>query len=155
MSFNLQQTTDLNFVIKQLESVLTSETDLIANLSNMSAILNSVLEDVNWVGFYLLKNNELVLGPFQGSVACTRIALHRGVCGHAATTKQTVIVNNVHEFPGHIACDSATNSEIVVPIMKAGTLFGVLDVDSPVHHRFTETEREFLENAVVVLEKQL
>ncbi len=155
MSFVLEQSADLDLVCKQLDALLTGESDELANLANTSALLNEVLTEVNWVGFYLLKENELVLGPFQGRVACTRIPLHRGVCGHAATIKETVVVDNVHEFAGHIACDGATNSEIVIPILKEGALFGVLDIDSPVLCRFSDTERQFLENAVRILEAHL
>ena len=119
-------------VLLQLKGLTDGESDLIANLSNAAALLNHFLDDINWVGFYLAKGQELVLGPFQGLPACIRIPFHKGVCGHAATTKQTVVVSNVHEFPGHIACDEATNSEIVIPLIKDDQLIGVLDIDSPV-----------------------
>ena len=126
-------------VLLQLKGLTYEESDLIANLSNASALLNQFLEDINWVGFYLNKGEELVLGPFQG------------VCGYAATTKQTVVVKNVHEFPGHIACDGATNSEIVVPILKDDELIGVLDIDSPRLNRFNEIDQKYLEQFVQII----
>ena len=125
-------------VLLQLKGLTDGESDLIANLSNAAALLNHFLDDINWVGFYLAKGQELVLGPFQGLPACIRIPFHKGVCGHAATTKQTVVVSNVHEFPGHIACDEATNSEIIIPLIKDDQLIGVLDIDSPVLNRFSK-----------------
>ena len=136
-------TTEENYqlVLQQLKALTYDESDLIANLSNAAALLNCFLEDINWVGFYLAKDNQLVLGPFQGLPACIRIPFHKGVCGHAATIKETVVVNNVHYFPGHIACDSATNSEIVIPIIKNDQLIGVLDIDSPSLNRFSEIDR--------------
>lgn len=118
-------------VIKQLDALLTGEPNVVANLSNASALLNQFLDRVNWVGFYVTEGNQLVLGPFQGMPACVRIPFGRGVCGAAAETKTTQLVADVHQFPGHIACDSASNSEIVVPIVKEGTVIGVLDIDSP------------------------
>lgn len=118
-------------VIKQLDALLTGEPNVVANLSNASALLNQFLDRVNWVGFYVTEGNQLVLGPFQGMPACVRIPFGRGVCGVAAETKTTQLVADVHQFPGHIACDSASNSEIVVPIMKEGNIIGVLDIDSP------------------------
>lgn len=128
----------------QLRSLLESESDFIANAANFSSLLYNSLPDVNWVGFYLLKNNELVLGPFQGQPACVRIAIGKGVCGTAAELRQTVVVENVHEFPGHIACDSASNSEIVVPLIKGGQLIGVLDLDSPSLARFDDEDAKGL-----------
>ncbi len=118
-------------VIKQLDALLTGESNVVANLSNASALLNQFLDRVNWVGFYVTEGNQLVLGPFQGMPACVRIPFGRGVCGVAAETKTTQLVADVHQFPGHIACDSASNSEIVVPIIKDGNVIGVLDIDSP------------------------
>lgn len=118
-------------VIKQLDALLTGESNVVANLSNASALLNQFLDRVNWVGFYVTEGNQLVLGPFQGMPACVRIPFGRGVCGVAAETKTTQLVADVHQFPGHIACDSASNSEIVVPIIKDGDVIGVLDIDSP------------------------
>lgn len=140
-----------NLFIKQLKSIVENENDLIANLSNTSAFLNEILDKINWVGFYIYKNNELVLGPFQGKVACTHIAMGKGVCGTAAKTLEIQRVDNVHEFPGHIACDSASNSEIVLPIVKNGELFGVLDIDSPIYNRFTIEDQKLLEKIVEVI----
>ena len=118
-------------------------------------LLNQFLENINWVGFYLVKENELVLGPFKGYLPCIRIPFTKGVCGHAATTKKTVIVKNVHEFAGHIACDRATNSEIVIPILKDGQLIGVLDIDSPILNRFNEIDQKYLEKFVQILAKTI
>jgi GAF domain-containing protein len=130
----------------QLRALLEGERDFIANAANFASLLYHSLPDVNWVGFYLLKNNELVLGPFHGQPACVRIALGKGVCGTAAELRQTVVVENVHEFPGHIACDSASNSEIVVPLIKDGQLIGVLDLDSPTLSRFDDDDAAGLNN---------
>lgn len=138
-------------VLKQLDSLLEGETDRIANLANAAALLGSFMEQINWVGFYLYKEEELVLGPFQGLPACVRIALGRGVCGTAAASRQTVRVEDVHQFPGHIACDAASQSEIVVPIVKGGELIGVLDIDSPVTGRFSATDQLYLERFVETL----
>lgn len=142
-------------VLAQLKALVTGESDLIANLSNASALLNVFLGDINWVGFYLAKDNQLVLGPFQGLPACIRIPFDKGVCGYAATTMQTVLVEDVHEFVGHIACDSATNSEIVVPIIKDNQLIGVLDIDSPHLNRFSKTDQHYLEKFVQILVESL
>lgn len=141
--------------ISQLQALLEGEDDVISNLSNASALLNQFLENINWVGFYLNRNEELVLGPFQGLPACVRIPFHRGVCGKAASLKMTVLVGNVHEFPGHIACDSVSLSEIVIPILINGELFGVLDIDSPVLNRFDEIDQHYLESFVDQLIKHL
>jgi len=122
----------------QLRSLLDGERDFIADAANVSSLLYHALPDLNWAGFYLLKEGELVLGPFQGKPACVRIAMGKGVCGTAAQQRQTILVDNVHEFPGHIACDSESNSEIVLPLVKDGELLGVLDLDSPVFGRFNE-----------------
>lgn len=134
-----------------LRALIEGETDWIANLANASALLYSSLPDLNWAGFYLLKQDELVVGPFQGKPACVRIAIGRGVCGTAAAHRETVIVPNVHEFPGHIACDSASNSEIVVPMISQGKLLGVLDLDSPKLERFDAEDRDGLERFVATL----
>jgi len=142
-------------VLLQLKGLTYNESDLIANLANASALLNQFLQDINWVGFYLVKGDELVLGPFQGLPACIRIPFTKGVCGYAATTKETVIVKNVHEFPGHIACDGATNSEIVIPVVKDGQLIGVLDIDSPILNRFSEVDRKYLEEFVQIIVKTI
>ena len=127
----------------------------IANLANASALLFDTLEDINWAGFYNMEQGRLVLGPFQGKPACIEIPLNKGVCGAAASRGETVLVKNVHEFPGHIACDSASNSEIVIPIRKKGAVVGVLDIDSPSIGRFTEDDKEGLERFVKILEREL
>ena len=125
---------------QKLRSLLEGERDFIANAANLSSLLYHSLPDLNWAGFYLYKEGELVLGPFQGEPACVRIALGKGVCGTAAEIRQTVVVANVHEFPGHIACDSKSNSEIVVPLIKDQQLIGVLDLDSPLLGRFDDDD---------------
>lgn len=140
-------------LLSQMKSLLEGEQDVIANLANASALLNEALKDINWVGFYLLKNNELVLGPFQGKVACVRIPVGKGVCGTAVSENKTQLVKNVHEFPGHIACDSASNSEIVIPLRNKGKIVGVLDIDSPLIGRFDETDACELEKLAVVIEE--
>jgi GAF domain-containing protein len=140
-----------------LAALLAGEHDLIANLANTSALLFNTLPQLNWAGFYLLRSpDELVLGPFQGKPACVRIALGRGVCGTAAATRRTILVPNVHEFPGHIACDSASNSEIVLPLIAGnGELLGVLDLDSPVLERFDAIDQQGLERIVATLMRSL
>jgi GAF domain-containing protein len=135
----------------QLQAVFTAEPSGLANAANMSALLYQELTGLNWAGFYFLQDGELVLGPFQGRVACVRIAMGRGVCGTAAAQRKTLIVEDVHEFPGHIACDAASRSEIVVPLVKDGRLLGVLDLDSPNLARFDEQDREGLETAAQLL----
>jgi L-methionine (R)-S-oxide reductase len=135
----------------QLSSLLAGERDLIANAANFASLIFHTLPDLNWAGFYFLKNDELVLGPFQGRPACVRIALGQGVCGTAAAKRLTTIVPNVHEFPGHIACDSASNSEIVVPLMKDERLIGVLDLDSPIVGRFDDEDAIGLNRLILVL----
>lgn len=142
-------------VIKQLDALLTGESNVVANLSNASALLNQFLDRVNWVGFYVTEGNQLVLGPFQGMPACVRIPFGRGVCGVTAETKTTQLVADVHQFPGHIACDSASNSEIVVPIIKDGNVIGVLDIDSPEKNRFDEVDQRYLEKFVETLLKHM
>ena len=137
-------------LLEQLTSLLSITADPVANMANMSAVLFHGLPDLNWVGFYVLRGNELVLGPFQGKPACVKIVLGRGVCGTAAQTGQTQVVQDVHKFPGHIACDSASNSEIVVPIFKNGAVWGVLDVDSPQLARFGTAEQILFEQAVQI-----
>ncbi|NLK63705.1 MAG: GAF domain-containing protein [Tissierellia bacterium] len=138
-----------------LKALISEEGDWLANLANSSALLWMMLNDINWAGFYLYKNKELILGPFQGKPACTHIELGKGVCGKAAFTKETILVKNVHEFPGHIACDSQSNSEIVVPIIKNDKLIGVLDIDSPLFSRFDETDKKYLEEFVDILNKYI
>ena len=138
-------------LVRELSALIAGEPDVIANLANASALLYHSLPDLNWAGFYLLKQGELVVGPFQGKPACVRIAIGKGVCGTAAERRATVIVRDVHEFPGHIACDAASNSEIVVPMVKNGELLGVLDLDSPKLARFDEQDRQGLEQFVAAL----
>ena len=135
----------------QLSSLLAGERDLIANAANFSSLIFHSLPDLNWAGFYFVKDDELVLGPFQGRPACVRIAMGKGVCGTAAAEGVTTIVPNVHEFPGHIACDSASNSEIVVPLVKGERLIGVLDLDSPLFGRFDNEDDQGLNRLVSVL----
>ncbi|ANU12699.1 GAF domain protein [Planococcus halocryophilus Or1] len=149
---SLEQYTMLS---KQLDALLDGEKNSIANLSNASALLNQFLERINWVGFYLMEDGELVLGPFQGLPACVRIPVGKGVCGTAVADKRTMLVEDVQAFPGHIACDAATRSEIVVPLMKEDQVIGVLDIDSPELDRFTKEDQQGLELFVNVLMKHL
>lgn len=142
-------------VKSQLRTLLEGEPNRVANLANAAALLNQFLEQINWVGFYLYEDGELVLGPFQGLPACIRIPLGRGVCGTAAMQRTTVLVDDVDQFPGHIACDAASRSEIVVPLIKDGELLGVLDIDSTVTSRFDELDREQLEQFVEELVRHL
>jgi len=142
-------------VIQQLKALLEGETNRIANLANASALLGQFLKDINWVGFYLLEQKELVLGPFQGLPACVRIPLGKGVCGTSAQKRETVRVEDVHQFPGHIACDAASQSEIVIPLIKDGELLGVLDIDSPSLSRFDALDQQYLEKFVEELVKYL
>ncbi len=140
---------------KELDSLLTGEGDWLANTANTTALLFTKLPEVNWVGVYFMRPSEngeqLVVGPFQGKPACTRIRLGRGVCGTAAERRETIVVPDVHEFPGHIACDCASMSEIVIPILDGDRLIGVLDIDSPVRERFATTDQEGLEAVVATL----
>ena len=133
---------------KQLDALLTGEKDRIANLSNASALLNQFLTNINWVGFYIMQDNELVLGPFQGLPACVRIPVGRGVCGTAVAQKETLVIDDVHAFPGHIACDVASQSEIVIPLIVDNIVIGVLDIDSPIKNRFTREDKLGLEQFV-------
>lgn len=148
---------DYPMVIRQLTALLEDESNHIANLSNASALLNEYMGDINWVGFYLYEEdtNQLVLGPFQGLPACVRIPLGRGVCGTAAAERRTVLVEDVHQFPGHIACDAASRSEIVIPLIQGDRLIGVLDIDSPLEGRFTEVDRQYLEQFAAELLRHL
>lgn len=147
---------DYPLLHKQLLALIEGEPNLIANLANASALLWQGLKEINWAGFYLMDESkeELVLGPFQGLPACIRIPLGRGVCGTAAREQRTLVVPDVHAFSGHIACDAASRSEIVIPMMKDGRLVGVLDIDSPVTDRFQEPDREALEKMVEALMKE-
>jgi len=134
----------------QLESLLADERNFVANAAQFSAFLFNQVDDLNWAGFYLNRNEELVLGPFQGQVACVRIPFGRGVCGAAAASRDTQRVEDVHAFPGHIACDSASNSELVIPLLKDGKLIGVLDLDSPRLARFSEADQQGLEQLAAI-----
>lgn len=140
-----------------LRALLDGESDLVANAANTAALLFWSLRDLNWAGFYLVEpeRGDLLLGPFQGKPACVRIPIGRGVCGAAAERRETVVVRDVHAFPGHIACDSASNSEVVVPIVRDGRLLGVLDLDSPLHARFDDADARGLEALVRVLVESL
>lgn len=133
-----------DLLLKQIESIIDKDIPLVSNLANVAAILYTI-KDINWAGFYLTDKGRLILGPFQGEVACTIIPLNKGVCGTAASKKETIIVDDVNTFKGHIACSSKSKSEIVVPILKGNQLIGVIDIDSPIYSRFSGVEKEFLE----------
>ncbi|AAN67496.1 GAF domain-containing protein [Pseudomonas putida] len=139
-----------NLLAAQVQALFADERDFIANAAQFSAFLYNQVDDLNWAGFYLNRNEELVLGPFQGQVACVRIPFSKGVCGAAAATRQTQRVEDVHAFPGHIACDSASNSELVIPLVKDGRLIGVLDLDSPTVGRFSEADQVGLERLAAI-----
>lgn len=143
------------YMLILLEGQLSSEKDNLANLSNASAIIKTIIDRLNWAGFYLMRNEELVLGPFQGLPACNRITIGKGVCGTAVLERKVKRIQNVHEFPGHIACDSASNSEIVIPIIKNEKIYGVLDLDSPEFERFSELEEKYLVLFVEKLNKYI
>lgn len=142
-------------VTLQLTGLFEDCPHVTANLANASAVLNQAMKEINWVGFYLMEGGKLVLGPFQGKVACVEIRIGKGVCGTAVEKDEIQLVKNVHEFPGHIACDGASNSEIVLPIHVGGKIFGVLDIDSPLFGRFEEEDKAGLEKVVAVLEQML
>lgn len=142
-----------NLVNFQLKGLIDQVPHKIANLANASALLGQALKDINWVGFYLLEDNQLILGPFQGKPACIEIPVGNGVCGTAVLNDEVMLVKNVHEFPGHIACDSASNSEIVLPIHANGKVVGVLDIDSPLLARFDEDDKNGLSGFVKILEQ--
>ena len=146
---------DYEQLLLQVEGLLDGKDWSITTLSNAAALLYDALEDLNWAGFYLLREGELQLGPFQGKVACTHIAVGKGVCGTAVSTDRVQRVYDVHEFPGHIACDSASNSEIVLPLHVGGQIFGVLDIDSPSIGRFTEEDEKGLLQFAGILERSL
>ena len=151
----MEYNTDYKLMKAQLEALIRDVPYETANFANASALIWQGLADINWAGFYLMCDGMLVLGPFQGKPACTRIALGRGVCGTAAQQDATQLVPDVHAFPGHIACDCASNSEIVLPIHVNGTIWGVLDIDSPLLNRFSEADQAGLEALVKVLEEML
>lgn len=144
--------TDYNSLNSMLESLTKDVPHLIANLANASSLLFNTLDDLNWAGFYLIENGKLVLGPFQGKPACIEIEIGKGVCGTAVAENKTQRIENVHLFPGHIACDGASNSEIVIPIHKGKETIGVLDIDSPSFGRFSENDQVGLENFVKIIE---
>lgn len=147
--------TDYTNLLKGADALFSSISYEISLLSNASALLNTYLNNINWVGFYLFKDNKLILGPFQGLVACNEIAIGRGVCGTTAQKLTTTVVKDVHQFPGHIACDSRSNSEIVIPIFKNNSLYGVLDIDSENFDHFTYDDKTNLEKFVQILQKYL
>lgn len=142
-------------LIKQATALLEDEPDSLANFANTSALLGQFLKDINWVGFYFMKDGGLVLGPFQGLPACTRISIGKGVCGTAVAENKTMLVADVHEFPGHIACDAASNSEIVIPIRHNGEVIAVLDIDSPLKNRFATVDQLYLEKLIKTIEPYL
>ncbi|MEB7777450.1 GAF domain-containing protein [Staphylococcus equorum] len=147
--------TNYDLLQKQVASLIEDESNLIAILSNVSALLNDSLDQINWVGFYLIENNELILGPFQGHPACVHIAIGKGVCGTAVETNESQLVEDVNAFPGHIACDANSKSEIVVPIHKDNQIIGVLDIDAPITNRFSNSDKIALEEIVKILEQQI
>ncbi|MDW4098915.1 GAF domain-containing protein [Staphylococcus saprophyticus] len=147
--------TNYNLLEKQVSSLIEDESNLIAILSNVSALLNDSIDQINWVGFYLIDNEALILGPFQGHPACVHIAIGKGVCGTAVSEEQTQLVDDVNAFPGHIACDANSKSEIVVPLRKNNQIIGVLDIDAPITSRFTDVDKNGLEQIVARIEKQI
>lgn len=146
---------DKHLFLQQLKAIVEGETNLIANLANITAFLNQSFNQINWVGFYLLENEELVLGPFQGKVACVRIPIGKGVCGTAVYRNRVIRVEDVHQFEGHIACDSESRSEIVLPIVINDTVCGVLDMDSPQYNRFSSYDEELLKEAVEIIKEEV
>ncbi|MBQ6336638.1 MAG: GAF domain-containing protein [Ruminococcus sp.] len=145
--------TDYELLIKQAKAITEDVPHLTANLANLSALIWQTLDDINWAGFYLREGDKLILGPFQGNVACVEIAFGKGVCGTAAQQDATLLVPDVHRFKGHIACDSASRSEIVVPLHRDGKVVGVLDIDSPTLSRFTQEDQEGLERLCLLIER--
>lgn len=145
----------MELILEQLSSLCEGTDNNISMLANASALLNDYLDDINWVGFYLIDKSSLILGPFQGKVACTKIDIGKGVCGTAYEKKMMLNVDNVHNFPGHIACDSASNSEIVIPLIDSGKQYGVLDIDSPSFSRFTYKDEEVLSLAAGIISKYI
>lgn len=142
-------------MIIMLEGLVSDDESIITRLCNASALINAVVDKINWCGFYIMKNNELILGPFQGMPACTKIKIGSGVCGTAVSLRKTMRIENVHCFEGHIACDAASNSELVIPIVKDNNVYGVLDLDSADIGRFTEVEQQYLEKSVEILNKYI
>lgn len=152
---NLSTESKLDNMLIMLEGLVQGEESAITKLCNASALINVLIGRINWCGFYLEKNNQLILGPFQGMPACTKIEIGKGVCGMAALKRETLLIENVHSFKDHIACDAASNSEIVVPIVKYDKLIGVLDLDSNEFNRFTVLEQKYLEKSVDILNKYI
>ena len=152
---NMTVENKLDTMVTMLEGLISADDLDITKAANASALINALIGRINWCGFYLVKGNDLLLGPFQGMPACTKIEIGKGVCGKAAREKRTILVKDVHKFEDHIACDAASNSEIVFPLIKDNKLFGVLDLDSDEFERFTELEKEYLEKAVEVLNKYI
>ena len=152
---NLSTESKLDNMLIMLEGLMNDEDLSITKLCNASALINALIGRINWCGFYLVKDNELILGPFQGMPACTKIEIGKGVCGTSALKRETLIIKDVHKFKGHIACDAASNSEIVVPIVKNDKLIGILDLDSDEFDRFTELEKDYLEKSVLILNKYI
>ena len=142
-------------LVKQIKNLLVKEDNLVTNLSNFTAALKQTFNKISWVGFYLYDGSKLYLGPFQGKVACTQIKIGSGVCGTSAQNRETIIVPDVDKFPGHIACDVESRSEIVIPIIKRNKLFGVLDLDSTEYNSFNETDKKYLEELVDYLSKEI
>ena len=151
----MQTLNEYELLTEQALALISGETDLTANLANISALLNMNLNNINWVGFYLLKDKQLLLGPFQGKVACVRIDLDKGVCGKAFSTNTTQRIADVHEFPGHISCDAQSQSEIVVPINCKGNTVAVLDIDSPIKNRFDEIDEQGLKHFISKIQAEL
>jgi GAF domain-containing protein len=152
---NLNLESKLDTMLMMLEGLVEGEDLEITKISNATALINALIGRINWCGFYFKKGESLLLGPFQGMPACTKIEIGKGVCGSAASKRETLLIKNVHDFEGHIACDAASNSEIVIPIVKDGNLYGVLDLDSDEFERFTEVEQKYLEKAVVIMNKYI
>jgi GAF domain-containing protein len=152
---NMSEVERLKFMNMFLRGQLESESDDLANLSNAAATINAFIDRINWAGFYILRGEELVLGPFQGLPACNRIAIGSGVCGTAVATREIQLVPDVHQFPGHIACDAASNSELVIPIIKNDKVIGVLDIDSPEKDRFSQLHVEYLVKFVDMLNEKI
>ncbi len=144
-----------NLELEQLRALLETERNPIANLANASSFLYNTMNQLNWLGFYLIEGDELILGPFQGKVACTRIRVGQGVCGNAVKLEKTMKIDDVHQFAGHIACDSASNSEVVVPLWRDNQIVGVLDVDSPYQARFSNQDVQFLEKAAKIIQEAI
>lgn len=152
---NMTEEDRLKYMNTLLKSQLSSEEDPLANISNATAIIMACVDRLNWAGFYILRGEQLVLGPFQGLPACNRIHIGKGVCGTAVKTREVQLVPDVHLFPGHIACDSASNSELVIPIIKGDKVYGVLDLDSPEKDRFTQLEKEYFIKFVDILNEYI